>query len=101
QDQGARRGSSAQASPRVPPEAGAVRPLRRGGPRLLPGEGGRDVEQVGDSGRGAVPASGQDAGGAVGEVAGSPFGSSSALVAGPGSRKGGPALSCSIGVSMQ
>src|SRR4029450_10837942 len=58
---------------RVPPQAGAVRPLHRGGSQLLPGKGGRDVGEMGDSGRGAVQASGQDAGGAVGEVARSPW----------------------------
>ncbi len=76
-------GRAAQAGARVPPEAGAVCPLHRGGPRILPGEGRRDVGEVGDSGGGAVPSPRRDARGAVGEVAAriAP-GSSSALLAG-------------------
>src|SRR5207245_4384802 len=68
QDQGDHRGARPQAGARVPSEAGAIRPFRRGGSRLLPGEGRRDVGEVGDSGGGTVPASGRDEGGAIGEV---------------------------------
>src|SRR3989454_935759 len=100
QDQGHRRGAPAQAGARVSPQAGAVRALHRGGSRVLPGEGGRNVGEVGDSGGGAVPASGRDEGGAVGEVTpGSPW-----LLLAARSRQGrapvkrDPALSRSIRV---
>ena len=59
QDQGDRRGPAAQAGPGVPPQAGPLRPLHRGGPGLLPGQGRRDVEQVGSARRRAVPAGGR------------------------------------------
>ena len=56
-----RGGPAAQAGARVPAQAGPLRPLHRGRPRLLPGQGRRDVGQVGDPGRdpvleGAAPA---------------------------------------------
>ena len=54
QVQGHRRGPAAQAGARVPPQAGPLRALHRRGPRVLPGEGRRDVGQVGDPRRDSV-----------------------------------------------
>ena len=69
QDQGDRGGAPAQAGSRIPPQAGPLRALHGGGPRVLPGQGGRDVGEVGDPGRRAVPAGGGDQGRAGREVA--------------------------------
>ena len=55
QDQVHRRGAEAQAGPGVPAQAGPLRPLHRGRPRVLPGEGRRDVGQLGDPGRRVLP----------------------------------------------
>src|SRR3989304_4950640 len=67
--EGPRRGRPPQAGPGVPPQAGALRPLHRGGPRVFPGEGGRDVAEVGDSGGHPVPPPGRREGGARAGIA--------------------------------
>ena len=47
-------GRPRKARARIPAQAGALRPLHGRGPRVLPGQGGRDVGQVGDPGRDSV-----------------------------------------------